>query len=488
MPKEPSNPITEAPLAALIPEELPSKKLPNMNEFSPGTLGTDQVSEVLSLLKPFNGDKQKMLAAIVKKFPKINATTDGTQQLKRANNVLIGMSQCSLIEKNSAKAPVLTALATRLLALPAADAVTEFAKHLLLNAYGLELFDVVSMIRARGEAVSMQAIREELRTRGFTVTENEGNSAKIRQWLEPSGIVNEKWEVQDAELHRVTGITSHVLSVWNGLTYSQKIFANALLDQDRLTSAQWIPVRHLKKLCETSHGKSIFPEGKLREKIIVPLEASGLLEARGIGSGRGGDSGDVLATEALRSQRIELPLESMSDIPVELRGQLARPLAEIFRDLSDKNKHKRGVALELLAWRLATDIGLFPVCFRERSAKTQQAEVDLIANGINLQYSRWLIQCKNTETVEVSDIAKEVGMAVVLKAHVILMVTTGRFTKTVQTYANGLATTSALQAVLLDHSVLKKYQTQGGNAVIEWLRHNAFGVLALKKSQVTEVV
>lgn len=78
-------------------------------------------------------------------------------------------------------------------------------------------------------------------------------------------------------------------------------------------------------------------------------------------------------------------------------------------------------------------------------------------------------------------------MAVVLKAHVISLVTTGRFTRAVRTFADSLAGSSAHQVILIDADLLKKYRETGGQAVIDWLRTNAYRVLTLKEPQVREL-
>jgi hypothetical protein len=89
---------------------------------------------------------------------------------------------------------------------------------------------------------------------------------------------------------------------------------------------------------------------------------------------------------------------------------------------------------------------------------------------------------------DVADIAKEAGMALVMRAHVIVMVTTGRFTPNVVTFANELAKASPLQALLIDDAVLRHYRAREGRAsLIEWLHTRAFQVLRLKASQVGEV-
>lgn len=465
------------------------KKLPNMNEFSPGTLDTSSVREVLKLIEPHQNDSGElgnMLTALQTR-PKILRTVNPVQRDARARNVLIGMSQCGLLEKEGGRiVPILTKSAKTMVALSDKEASDAFSRYLLLEAHGLELLDAVAMIRARGESTNLQTIRDELRSRQFIVTENEGNASKIRQWLEASGVVSNEWKVNDTALTALIGVSSGFLQIWNGLTPAQRVFAKQAKSLDVSNTRDWLQVRQIKKLCETTHGRSIFPEGKLREKVIVPLVSVGMLEGRGTGGGRGGDSGEVCVCDALRNLNVELPAEGLSGIPSDLRDKLSTPLSDIFRDLKHSSTHARGLALELLSLRLIRDIGLFPVCFRERSAKTQEAEVDLIAQGVHLHYSRWLVQCKNTASVEVSDIAKEVGMAVVLKAQVILMVTTGKFRRTVQTYANGLATSSNLQAILIDGALLEKYKSSGAAAVIDELQKAAYHVLALKAPQVRD--
>lgn len=470
-------------------DEGPARKLPNMNEFSPGVLDDNNVKHLLALLSPLEGKKSEMAARIVETYPKIKATPTDSQRRARANNVLIGMSQCGLLEKDGEDVtPRFTELGNELLAAPDDEAANaRFARHLLEHCHGLELVDVVGVIRARGEAVTLQAIREELRARGFVVTENEGNSAKIRQWLESTGAVDKNWNIAESVLHGLIGAQSSVLAKWNGLSRAQRAF----LEQTRYQAAhhgnEWMPVRHLKKVSESAYGRTIFPEGRLRAEVIEPLAADGWIQTRGTGEGRGGDSGDVKALPPLTDLKVVLPVDGVSGIPADLREKLALPLEQIFRDLESPNTGVKGLALELLALRLTRDIGLFPVCFRERSAKTHGAEVDLVANGVHLHYSRWLLQCKNTTKVDVHDVAKEVGMAVALKAHVIVLVTTGRFTRAVRTFSDTLAGSTAHQVIMIDADLLEKYRETGGQAVIDWLRVNAYRVLTLKEPQVREL-
>lgn len=142
-------------------------------------------------------------------------------------------------------------------------------------------------------------------------------------------------------------------------------------------------------------------------------------------------------------------------IPPDLRPHLNTPLSEIYENLTSDDKNVRGIALELLALRISIDLALMPLRFRERSNRTGGAEVDLLVDAVHLHYSRWLFQCKNTPTVDLADLAKEVGMARLLKGHVVVMVTTGRFARSVQDYADEMMRTDSLQIVLIDGKLLR---------------------------------
>jgi len=464
-------------------------KLPNMNEFSPGVVGED-IQSLLKRIASAKGDRNAAIADIANHYPKIKATSSAKQRTTRAGNVLIGMSQCGLLEKMGRKVTAdLTPVAIGIADAPTAGTAAElFARHLIENHHGAELFDVVATLRSRGDAVSLENIRNELESRGFTITENEANPSKIRLWLEVSGVIDENWVVDDKRLLDVVGATASVLSTWHSLPREQRIFLEVLRESAD-GSNSWYPVRKIKGIAESRHGRGAFPTGRLRDKVIEPLRAAGWLETRGTGSGRGGDSGDVQALPQLTHIAIKLPLDDVARIPADLRKKLATPLEEIFTNLNSTHTGVKGEALELLALNILRDVGLSAVGFRLRSSKTQGAEVDLLAEGTNLLFSRWLVQCKNTpgKTLDIEQIAKEAGLALVMQAHVIMLVTTGKIGKTVQTFADGLARTSSLQAVLIDGEMLKSYRSSRGAGLIDVLNANARRLLQIKSQQRTNV-
>src|SRR5690348_13597619 len=110
-------------------------KLPNMNEFSPGVVG--DLRTLLEVVKTYQGDREGLKAAIAGAFPAIAHTPNLKQRLNRANNVLIGMSQCGLFDL---KANQLTPFGARLGAEPEPAAVHDaFTKHILHDLHGFDL-------------------------------------------------------------------------------------------------------------------------------------------------------------------------------------------------------------------------------------------------------------------------------------------------------------------------------------------------------------
>src|SRR5205823_2336223 len=108
--------------------------------------------------------------------------------------------------------------------------------------------------------------------------------------------------------------------------------------------------------------------------------------------------------------------------------------------------------------------------------------------GAHLQFSRWLFQCKNTKAVDVGVLAKEVGMATLLQAHVIVIATTGNVSKIAATYAQRVSQTTPFQIVLVDHDALSTYRAGGAPVLREHFHQGAEGAMRLKRPQVLETL
>ncbi len=129
---------------------------------------------------------------------------------------------------------------------------------------------------------------------------------------------------------------------------------------------------------------------------------------------------------------------------------LRKSVAEILEDVRLQDRHVKGLALEALAFHLMRLVDLKYVATRLRGISTGGAEVDLIFEGARLLFSRWQIQCKNTGTASLDDVAKEVGLTFQLKSNVVMIVSTGDLSNDARHYAQTVMQTSNINIVLLD--------------------------------------
>ncbi len=78
-------------------------------------------------------------------------------------------------------------------------------------------------------------------------------------------------------------------------------------------------------------------------------------------------------------------------------------------------------------------------------------------------------------------------MATLLRAHVVVIVTTGSFATTVRAFARQAAESTAVQVVLIDAKTLKRYRDSGVGGLRQELHHFAREALVRKRKQLGEV-
>lgn len=458
-------------------------KLPNMNEFSPGIV--DSLGPLLEIVAQNAGSRNDISTAIAMQYPLIAATSDERQRFKRAQNVQIGMSQCGLFDL---QANQLTPFGQELMRLPPEQQHRQFAAHLLKECRGEELLDAVRSLQARRLRLTNDVIRQELRERGFQITTNEGNVSKVRMWLEKPGLIDSNWNIDEDLVGQLLGIEDASRREWVQFTRSQRMLLLVLRDL-AIDDNSWLSGSHLKKVIISRYGLGALPEGNFRAAVLNPIREVGWIETRGErreGGGRGGNMGELRATAKLLTITAELGLDHQTQgLPPEVLAQLDRSSDDLLADIDGTNTHLKGLALEVLAVRLTRQIGLRPIRFRLRAATTGGNEVDLIADGLHLHYSRWLIQCKATQSQVSTDVlAREIGMATLLKADVIVMISTGGFSEPLRQYADQVEQATALQVVLIDGTSLRRILAQGPELLVDLLQEQADEAQRLKCSQV----
>lgn len=237
----------------------------------------------------------------------------------------------------------------------------------------------------------------------------------------------------------------------------------------------------VEKLATATYGIK-FNEKNLPKQVLYPLEQAGyLLLTRGTKQpGRGAKPFMVRPSKKLVADLINPLLEQLAkQTDAELRPLLRRPIAEILKDLTSQNRHKRGLALEALAFKLMRLLDMSYVATRLRGTATGGAEVDLIFEASRLIFSRWQIQCKNTARVSLDDVAKEVGLIHLLKSTVIVIVSTGTIGPEARRYANKVMTDTNLCVVMIDKTDLTAIN-RTPSAIVDVFNREARHAMKLK--------
>lgn len=257
------------------------------------------------------------------------------------------------------------------------------------------------------------------------------------------------WQVNDARVKELIGTASAEFDALGGLSREPRLYLKTLAN---MGAAGPYASNDVEKLATATFGVK-FNEKNLPKQVLYPLEHAGYvkLERGTREKGRGAKPFLVSPTEKLVKEVIGPLLEQLEkQTESDLRGLLRKPLAEILRELDAADKHLRGLALEALAFKLMRLLDMGYVATRLRGTATGGAEVDLIFESSRLVFSRWQVQCKNTATVALDDVAKEVGLTHMLKSNVIVVVGTGDIGPAARRYANKVMTDSNLCLVLLD--------------------------------------
>lgn len=192
----------------------------------------------------------------------------------------------------------------------------------------------------------------------------------------------------------------------------------------------------------------------------------------------------VTPTEKLQNEVITPIIEQIEqDVSAHLRPFLHKPMQEILGEIESTDKYVKGLALEALAFHLMRLIDLTYVMTRLRGQATGGAEVDLLFESDRLLFSRWQIQCKNTSSVSLEDVAKEVGLTFQLKSNVIVVVTTGSIGNEAKRYANSVMHSTNLDIIFIDRTDLNQI-IQNPVSIIDVLHREAKRAMEIKKLEI----
>jgi len=456
------------------------KRLPSFNDFSPVILKGD-LRLCLAAVRDGGKDDDAVISRWADEF------FEGKKNNRSKTNIPATLRSTGLT--TGTRPMVLSEFGLEVLAAPTAlEAAQRFCVGIFREHNGDVLLGAVAALRRRNEAISKESLKAELQLAGIeALSTNTTDHTTLKNWMVEAQFIAADGEPNDGLLKALVGISATEMDEWAGLSLAQQVFLQQVLREYLVSPGSFLATQLLRPCMEKY--PHLFDGAQFARQITKPLVAGGWIEVGGLGVGsNGGKSGRISCTAKLLAIPIERAIPDFeSTVPAELRAKIDTPLKEIKSGLLSKDKNVGGLALELLALRMVLDLGLDPRNFRLRSAQSGHAEVDLLAEGAHLMFSRWTFQCKryekNTTKVGLSEVAKEVGIALYVKAHVIVMVTTSSFSADAKKYADVMSEATPLQFLFIDGKAVNSYLSTGKEALLEHARKNAEYVMAQKRSQ-----
>jgi len=458
-----------------------SYNIPSFNDFSPGLLKNDLRPVLLSIQKHSKNDEE-----IFSDWEKTICL--GWEKKRIRTNIPATLGSTGLTLGRPLE---LSPLGQRvLMAASAKEAAEVFCTEIIKNRNGDKLIEAIQSLHRKGERATKKTLQTELSRLGVKLSNDTTDHSTLKNWMIVAGIVIEAKkglpEVNDTSLKILTGVSSEEVDEFQSLTLGQQTFLH-LLRKRHVTEPGPFQAQDLYTECKSIQPHA-YGSANFASAVKDPLSSAGWIDiSKATGSGHGGKSGLVKGSKKLLSIPIENVIPNFdAAVPPDLRKKLQTPLIQILDWLNETDIHKGGLGLELLALRIILDLRLTPRGFRVRSKETAFAEVDLTAEGDHLMFSRWTFQCKriqSSKNVSLGDVAKEVGIAMHMRAHVIVMVSTGGFTKEAFSYAKEMTKATHLQFVFLDGKVIQDYLQKGPATLYAYVMNNARHVMSEKGQQ-----
>lgn len=447
--------------------------LPFGSEFSPSQI---DLAQLLELCVKHSGNLRKLEESILNTYFLHHGNGNIDNQRKLAMNCRLGLKSYGIIDENAN----LTEFGKLLISVKEnpEQLYKTLARHILLNLNGMAFIQCIRDMTVAGENINLTSLRTNLAERGIHFPSGGKHPSIMRLWLEKAGVfVGGRWQIDEEKLQEVLGINPDEMDVLAKLTPTQKAFLLALANTG-ITEPQ--PANQIAKLAEATYGVT-FPEKSLPKEVLKNLVDAGYITISKTTGGRGAKPFDVTPTDKLIGEIVVPLLEQLKkQTDPKLVELLRRPIKEIISELNSKDRYISGLALEALAFKLMRLLGMDYLATRLRAQATGGAEVDLLFESARLVYSRWQIQCKNTASVSLDDVAKEVGLTHFLKSNVIVIISTGKIGQEARKYANKIMNDSNLCIVMVDEKDLEGIVTNP-SYIVDVFNREAKLAMSLKK-------
>lgn len=427
-------------------------EIPFGAQFSPNQV---DLAILLQIIHDHAGDRTALTESIRDTF---FADHSAGQRRKLADNTVLALRAYGLLQADGASPTSLTDELLRIAHQP--ELYEQFARHILLHRRGLAFVETVAAMQAAGESISLPTLRKRLQQRGVYVPRGTVHLSSMRLWLAKAGVFKlagrgpSIYEINQQRLDGLLGVNLDAIDGLSRLSAAQRAFLRALTC---IVEPGPLGANKVADMANALYGIE-YNHKELPKSVLLPLQESGYIALTKSTSGRGAKPYIVKRTPKFHREICEPILDAAADqaglVPRELFEQ---PLSQILSNLESQDRHTKGKALEILAIYFTRLLDLEFKGWRTRSADTGGAEVDVIVEGARLIFSRWQIQAKNTRTVRLGDVAKEVGLSLTfIYSNVVMIITTGDFTKDAYSYAQHVMRTCNLNVILLNGSELER--------------------------------
>ena len=429
-------------------------KIPYTQQFTP-----DQtpVRNLLGVIRQHKGKPNDLRTAIASAF--FSSAADAKAARKVAGNTIIALKNHRILDGDCN--PTADVGAELLKAANDADAVAIIAKNILLNFDGVTVVETLREMKQGNQKFDLGSVAEELRIRGFEVLKNSSDLSGVLNWLRESGVLTE-YEVNDARYAELVGATPQVIDSLKNLTEGQIAFLRAMV---ALGVTDWTGHNTIIQHAESLYSGQVgFNWKDLDRSILKPLAAAQFIQVRkatkSSAAARGGRPADVKPTDRFEKEVAEPILQPMYNAAGyrDIRRIRSIPLATLVANIKQNaDDNLKGESLEMLAIRVCQMLALDFMGWRETDEElVGGGEVDGFMHSARLIYSRWQIQCKASDKITYETLAKEVGVAEITLANVILIVGTGAVTDGAKTYRDRIINKSSLNIAIIDGDKLEE--------------------------------
>ncbi|MHB8599009.1 MAG: restriction endonuclease [Ktedonobacteraceae bacterium] len=460
---------------------MPKSDIPMGSEFGPNQV---DLVKVLGLARKHTGNGEEFIKAIASEYK---------WPLKTAKNTRLSMRKYLLLDEDDQ----LTDIGQTLLGLKEQpeEMYAEFARHILLHLRGVDVVNAIDTLIKAGEQPTQLTIGDLLNAQGIYVSKSSTHISKLCGWLRYAEVFHAEGKFDSLDMGRVAqliGATQVETDFLADMPEDQRAVLKALCNLPMTTIPDQEPLlaNKVMEYSETLYGVTFNPKNFPRE-VLEPLASAGYITLEKQTKATGEEAKNrlqvsgkpylIYRTEKFANEYLEALVDALANTGLAVRQFLRKPLSEILQEMQSEDTGLKGKALEALAFYFMRLLGLEFKAWRKRGKKTGGFEVDIIVEGTRLVFSRWQIQCKNTpeSIVPLEDIAKEVGLSLQLKSNVILIITTGRFSRDALIYADDMMRISHLNIVTLDKGDLRRL-TEFPLSIIEILTKKARRVMELK--------